>query len=146
MTLLIMVIVSGIIFTIFALSSEYLATTHQEKQIKDCVTLVSKKISLMTAYRSEHSQLLMTLRFPPLVDKVIFGCNSIEQLNTSNISYYSRNYVTVQLTNGKQTVISSPVAFSDKQGKPLVFHKGTYQVLFSLKKRDGEVIAVGSIM
>lgn len=145
MSLVIILILSVIIFSLFAVGSNYVVIHHQKTQVKECIHAVCEKLSLMKAYGSDNSQLMIPVEFPEIVEVIIFGCDQLEKRNSSTISYPARHCVLIQFSSGNQEVMHCPVAFCNEQKKPLVFHTGRYQVLFSLKNIDGEVISVGSI-
>jgi hypothetical protein len=147
MTLVITIIVSTIIFSLYATGADYFITFHQEQQIKNCIAEICDQVSIMKAYGSTESQMILDLKFPPLTDVIIFGSDSFYDVsNDTNQSYYTRSYVCFQLKNGHSEIIPCPVAFCNDKYHPLVFHSGSYKVLFSLSELDEKVIVIGSIM
>lgn len=145
MTILVMLIVTGVILSMYVLGSDYIISFHQEKQIKNVISNVCEKIMVMNSFSPTDSRITMTISFPSLVDTVMFGGESFDSSNNSNISYHSKCCVLVQLTSGKKEVIHCPIAFCDEQKRPLLFHSGTYQVSFSMERIDGEVFSIGTI-
>lgn len=147
MTLVIIIIISTIIFSLYATGADFLVTFHQEQQIKNCIAEICDQVSVMKAYASTDSQILLDLSFPPLTDMVIFGSDSMcDEFDETYCTYHSRCYVYILLTNGYSEIIPCPIAFCNNQHRPLVFHSGSYMVRFSLSEIDEKVIAIGSII
>lgn len=144
MSLCIILIISIVIISLYAMGSSMVVTFYQEEQIRQSISNVVEEVSIMTAFSSQGSQITMSLSFPPIVDSIVFGCDSVQRMQ--NISFQSRSCITVLYNSGKQKIIHCPVPFCDNKQDPLLFHSGTYQVLFSIGYINGEVVVIGSIV
>jgi hypothetical protein len=146
MSLFIMLIISCIVLSLFAVSSTVLVEFNEGKQIENSISEVCETVSVMSSYACGDSQVTMTLSFPSTVECVIFGshtktCSTVNDACSSSDPYC----VFYQTVNGHQEIYHCPVAFCNATGDPLVLSAGTYVISFSLKQRDDEVYAVGII-
>ena len=147
MTLVVIIIISTIIFSLYATGADVFLTFHQEQQVKNCIAQIYDHVSVMKAYSSTESQIVLDLSFPPLTDTVIFGSNvMVNESIEKAFCYHTSCYVYIQLTNGYSEIIPSSIAFCNEQFQPLVFHSGSYNVRFSLSEINEKVIVIGSII
>lgn len=147
MTLVIIIIISTIIFSLYATGADVFLTFHQEQQIKNCIAQIYDHVSLMKAYSSTESQIVLDLSFPPLTDTVIFGSNvMVNETIDEPFCYHNSCYVYIQLTNGYSEIMPSSIAFCNEHFNPLVFHSGSYNVRFSLSEINEKVVVLGSII
>lgn len=144
MSLCIILIISIVIVSLYAIGSSIVVTFYQEEQIRQSISNVVEEVSIMTAFSSQGSQITMSLSFPPVVDSVVFGCDSVQRMK--NISFQSRSCITVLYKSGKQKIMHCSIPFCDNKQDPLLFHSGTYHVLFSTGFINGEVVVIGSIV
>lgn len=146
MSLFVILIISCVVLSLFAVSSGFIVEFNEEKQVENIISKVCETVTMMSSYACEESQVTMTLSFPSSVEYVIFGSHAKTHSNDNNTRISSESYcVFYQSLKGSQEVYHCPVAFCNTSGDPLVLSAGTYVVSFSLKQMDNEVYAVGTI-
>ena len=144
MTLVVIIIVSSIIFSLYTVGVDYLLIFHQEQQVNDCVSTVCERLFIMQSHAYEDCTVTLNLDFPSFVDTIIFGYDSLAIENDpNNISFFRRSFVTVLYKNGYQNTIHCPFAFCDHEFHPLIFHSGSNQVTFSMTTYEEEVLVFG---
>ncbi|MBS3778653.1 MAG: hypothetical protein KGY50_05135, partial [Candidatus Thermoplasmatota archaeon] len=146
-SLVIMLIISSVILSIFAVSSGFIVDFYKDEQVKNIISEVCETVTMMDAYAYEESRVTMTLSFPSTVEYVIFGSHSKTVSNNNHtFSPSYPNCVFYQSIKGYQEVYHCSIAFCNTTGDPLVLRSGTYEVSFSLKQMDDGVYAVGTIL
>jgi hypothetical protein len=147
MTLLIILIISLIIFSMYALSSGRIVSFHHREQVKSLISNVCDTITTMEMYGGKESQVTMTITVPSTVEYIIFGSShrSLSNCSFANTSV-NRHCILYRLTDGYQELIQSPIAISNQHGHPLICSTGTYSISFRLTQVHNEVIAVGSVV
>jgi hypothetical protein len=142
MYLLVIIIVTAAIITLFSFSLQNIIIDSQIHQVEHEIDTILTEATNMFEYADEGSAATVHVEFPSALRFIVFGGlpanGTIEPTNLTLDENTNNNYYYV-LNDGTLRTFHSNARFSDKNlTQTAVFHTGTYDLTLELCYQDGK--------